>query len=251
MRWKRVLGAGVIAAFAAPAAQALEVGVGAQLWSHQAKGDFQYQGDEWSVDDSKDGFGLDRNQDGVIWANFQHPVPLVPNLQVMHTRLGTDGEGEVTVKRDFGDETYTAGQDVVTDLQLDQTDFTLYYRPLDRVLTFDFGVNVKYVDGEVQVENEDGSQQEQTDFSGPLPMLYARAAIDLPLTGLRLEGAGSAVSYDGHSLTDLRGGLRYDVVAGLGVEAGYRQLRLELDDLDDVDTDMRVEGPYAGVSFVF
>jgi len=247
MKIKSMLGAVALGMAAAPAAQAMDFG--AHLWSFETKGDFQYDGDEWSAD-SRDGFNLDRTQDGVVWANFRHPLPILPNVKVMHTRVGPDGTGTVSANRDFGGFTFGADEDVAADLTLDQTDITLYYNPLKYMPTvdLDLGLNIKYIDGDAELRSRTTGERERTSFSGALPMAYARGGFDLPFTGLSAEAVGSLISYDGHRLEDLRAGLRYELNAGLGIEGGYRRVRLKLDDLDDVDADLRMEGPYIGLS---
>ena len=83
-------------------------------------------------------------------------------------------------------------------------------------------------------------------------MLYAKARVDLPLTGLWAGLEGQGVSYDGNSLTEFNAQIGWESDLGLGIEAGWRSLELELEDFDQVDTaTIEVDGPYAALNFHF
>ena len=53
------------------------------------------------------------------------------------------------------------------------------------IASLDVGINVKQLDGTVSVASIDQTQSaEPLDFSGAIPMAYAKAEIGLPLSGL-------------------------------------------------------------------
>ncbi|WP_051246187.1 TIGR04219 family outer membrane beta-barrel protein [Thioalkalivibrio sp. ALE19] len=246
------LGAGLILAAAAAPATAVDIEIGGQGWAASPGGDIQHEGDEWSLGGSEDGLGMDRSTAFQGEFELRHGIPFVPNVQARHSRFSTDGDGEVTAEREFAGETFQIGSDVATDFDLDMTDLILSYRILDRMPTvdLDLGVHVRHFDGSVQAEGDYGVRGESS-FSAPVPMLYARGTVDLPLTGVSLKGEGSAIGYDGHMLRDLRAAARYTFDSGVGLELGYREFRLDIDDLDDVTADIRMDGPYAGVRMTF
>ncbi|QKT03302.1 TIGR04219 family outer membrane beta-barrel protein [Ectothiorhodospiraceae bacterium 2226] len=232
-----------------PAAHAdfLGFGAGAALWQHTPSGSVQYRGDEIDMRDSGNGLGLDRDRDAMIWAHLEHPVPLLPNVRLMHTSVSNAGSG--TLNHSFGSFNFSEAVDSSMDLR--QLDAVLYWELLDNWVELDLGLQVKALDGEIEVRGRTSGRQERAEFSGVLPMGYARAAFHLPLSGFAVELAGAGISYDGHRLTDLMAQVSYRSSFGLGVVAGWREQRLKLDDLDDVTADVTIDGPYAGLFYRF
>jgi outer membrane protein len=115
-------------------------------------------------------------------------------------------------------------------------------------------LNVKYLDGLVEVENRDTGERHRVAFSGPLPLLYARTEVRLPGTGFYAGGEGSYLAFEGHRVLDVSLGAGYRVglgVAALGLEGGWKRQRLRLDDFDGLDADLTIEGPYMGISAHF
>jgi len=62
---------------------------------------------------------------------------------------------------------------------------------------------------------------------------------------------GNAIGYSGSSLVDLNGYVQYEFPFGLGLRGGYRNFKLELDDIDSIDSNITMSGPYAALTFHF
>src|SRR5690606_32171473 len=92
---------------------------------------------------------------------------------------------------------------------------------------------------------------EYVELDQAIPMFYAKAQFDLPLTGFAAGLEGNIISYDGNNLTDYSAKIHYmfDSALDLGLEVGYRSMSLEVD--EDVDADIELKGPYAAVVFHF
>jgi len=129
-------------------------------------------------------------------------------------------------------------------------DLALYYELLDNWVNLDVGVNVKYVDGSISVKSDRG-RSEATDFQVPIPMLYAKARFDVPTTDLSFQVEGNYVTYDGNTLYDAEAGIRYTLALGLGLEAGYKTMKLELDNVDNVSMNSEFSGAYAKLVWDF
>ena len=84
------------------------------------------------------------------------------------------------------------GELVRSAVEFEQTDITLYYELLDRVVSLDLGLNTRYVDSRMQTSGEI-SGSESADVSGWAPMLYAAVGGELPFTGLSLGAQGSLI----------------------------------------------------------
>ena len=193
---------------------------------------------------------LDSETTGFVWLRVVPPLPLLPNFKLSHAPMKFEGAGRVGQEFSLRGQAIGVGERIDSELELDQWDVALFYNLLDNVVELDLGINVKVLDGHVSVTPEGGSTQRMS-FTAPVPMLYARVGANLPFTGLYVGAEGSAISYDGHKLADLKAGIRYTFAHVVGLEAGYRLQKLKLDDLDDVSADFEVAGPYLGVSARF
>jgi len=82
----------------------------------------------------------------------------------------------------------------------------------------------------------------------PIPMLYGKAKFELPLTGFAVEAEGNMLEISGNGITDATVKLAYESKLGLGVELGYRVFQLTLEDGDDLEAEVTVDGVYLGIS---
>lgn len=188
---------------------------------------------------------------GFVWLRLVHPVPALPNLKLSYTPLKFEGSGTISRDFTFGDVSFSGTEQVDSEAQLDQWDVTLFYEVLDNVVDLDLGLNVKVLDGYFKATGQTSGQTEEVEFAAPIPMLYADLGLNVPTTGLRFGLEASAVSYSGHSLSDVKASVGYTFAGVVGLEAGYRMLRLKLDDLEDVSADVEIDGPYLGVAARF
>ena len=83
-------------------------------------------------------------------------------------------------------------------------------------------------------------------------MLYAKARADLPLTGLWVGAEAQGISYDDNSLVEYNAQVGWESNLGLGLEAGFRSVPMEIDAFDDVQgAEIDISGPYAALNFHF
>ncbi len=220
---------------------------GAAVWQADVSGDIG------KSTTKANNLGLDDDNSNVFYVALEHPVPLLPNIKLQQTQLNIDGSD--TLKSDFtvDDQTFSANTEVHTELNFDHTDVVLYYELLDNWVNFDFGVNLRNFDGDARVTSN--NQSEQVDLNGWVPMLYGKAQFDLPFSGWSLAAEASAISYEGDRLVDTTAKVAYESdlvpLMGLGFELGYREMSLKLDELDDLEADVSIGGPYAAVTLHF
>lgn len=171
-----------------------------------------------------------------FYFNFEHPLPLVPNLRVARTHLDKDSRGRLATNFTFEGVNYAAGQVTQNTLDLSSTDITLYYELWDTSGDFDVGLTARWFKGEVDIDRT----TETTDLV--IPMLYARAEAELPLTGFYVGALVNVASYSGDSITDgeVKVGWRKKdfILPDFGVELGYRSLDLDVDEEVDIDVDL-------------
>ncbi|GAB2896424.1 TIGR04219 family outer membrane beta-barrel protein [Microbulbifer echini] len=201
----------------------------------------------------KDDFNVDKlslSEDNItfIQAALEHPIPLVPNLLLAHSKIDTDGSAELQSSVTFDDETFQTGATINSDLDLTHTDATFYYEVLDNWVNLDLGLTARMYDGEFTAISEERSETIKLD--GYLPMAYAMARFDLPFSGWSVIAQGNGTAYRGDTLTDFTAKVRWKFVPAvdLAIEGGYRIMSLDLDELDDLHSDIEIKGPYIGLN---
>ena len=236
-------------------ADALGIYLGGQIWDNQASGTF---GDGSSLVD----FNLVDEKQNSFFIAFEHPLPLIPNARIASTSLETNGMTTLDTDFDFDDETFLNGADVNADFDVSYVDYTLYYELFDNdLLSFDFGITARDFDGDVtvstQVTTSSGtvSQSDTIAVTDVVPMLYVATNVGLPLTGLNLYAQGNFLSFDDHTLYDYEVGVSYELVDNMlidvNVNAGYRAVKLELEDLNDLYTNIEFDGVFVGTTIHF
>lgn len=216
-------------------ADALGFFVGGGVWDYDPSGTFGTTGD--SIIDVESDLNFGGQQDAYVWAAFEHFVPIIPNVRVEAASMGSEGAANGLIF----DGVVVNGP---ASVELSNTDVILYYRLLDNWVNFDFGLNIRNVDGDFIIASEAVS------ISETIPMLYLSAQFDMPLTGLSLGGDINIVNYDGNDYRDIRLRAVYEIGV-IGFEAGYKTSTLVLDDVSGVSTDLEFSGAMLGAFLHF
>lgn len=227
----------------------LGVYVGAQVWQTDTSGGFA---DSSSTAD----FSFDDESNTALYIAFEHPVPFVPNVKINRTSLDNTGSTVLTTNFTFDGQLYTANSEVNSDVEIDATDFILYYELFDNdVVSFDLGVNAKYIDGTLGVVDSASNTAGSVEFSGVIPMAYSKVQLGLPFTGLSAYFEGSYLSFDDHEVSDYQAAVQYSFIESIAIDMtlqlGYRNVTVDIEDLDDVYADMEFDGVFAGLELHF
>ena len=268
---KKTAFAATLAALFTANVQANTVGLylGGQIWQSEASGIF---GEKNTLID----FNLKKEQQSNYFVAVEHPFPLLPNVRISSTTLNTVGKTNLTQEFSFGDETFPIGDNVDASFNVSYVDYTLYYELFDNGLfSFDFGLTARYFDGAVTatgptkivtttIVEEDNIDHIHTieEISSSVtagkiktddivPMLYVATNISLPLTNLSVFAQGDFLLIDDHTLYDYQVGLSYDLVDSFVVDfnltLGYRVVKMEFEDLDNLYTNLEFKGAFVGV----
>ena len=238
--------AAVTAAVTLPAhADMIGIYASADYWQYDGKADVAETGK------TQESFSFDQQEQAAIAVSFEHPVPLIPNVRVRHTTLkGTDTQNVAGFE--FGNALFPLG-DVTLDLDFTSTDLILYYEILDNIVSVDVGLAAKQVDGDITASSL--LQKETVSFKETIPMAYLSAGGSLPFTGFSFKAEAAGISYDGSNITDAQAEIKYDLIDNLlvdvGIKAGYRQLLIDLEDVEKTDAKLDFKGPYLGLEFHF
>jgi outer membrane protein len=217
------------------------------FWNMESSGSFNDSSDMQSFD-------LDTESNAILTLAFEHPLPLVPNFKIKTNDLSSSGNQRLSEDFNFSDTDFPAGLDVRVDFEAQNTDFIFYYEIFDNdTVSFDLGMNLKYLDGDIEVESNGVRASEA--FDGYVPMLHGAVQIGIPATRLSAFGDLSLLSMGGHTLQDYTAGVAFKLVESLAVDislkGGYHRISLELDDLDGIYTDWAFDGAFLGVQADF
>lgn len=215
-------------------------------YNHAPTGTAQYQGDVLKLEDT-----LKWESEGDIFmkAYLEHPLPLIPNIKIGYSNFGHSGNGSVKKSFTFGGERFDTDRKIETKFDLKMYDLTLYYELLDNWINIDAGVNIKYIDGELSVKS--GTKETSTDVQVPVPMLYAKVRLDIPATDLSFQAEGNYITYNQNTFYDAEIGARYTLALGVGVEAGYKTMKLDIQEIDDLSMESDFSGAYAKLIWDF
>jgi outer membrane protein len=250
---KTVVSLGLIVLFTSYASKAdtlLGLYIGAQGWNMETVGGF-------SEDGTNNEFNFEDKGQSNLYVAFEHPLPLIPNIKLQRTEMDTSGDVILERNFAFGGKLFAINSATTTDVKLTTTDMILYYELFDNdLISFDVGLNAKYLDGELLVtDKNDPTVNGREEFSGPIPMIYSRLAVGIPMTGFGAFVEGSFLSIDDHTLSDYQAAITYSLIENLAIDAtfqlGYRSVSLELEDLDNIYTDLEFKGIYAGLEVHF
>ncbi|SDW59288.1 TIGR04219 family outer membrane beta-barrel protein [Marinobacter mobilis] len=243
---KLIVAVGGSLVLAAPLAHADIVGVGASVsyWDSETSGQAASGND---VVDMENDLNLDSDSTTNATLYFEHPVPLLPNVRLNLTAIEQSGRGRLS----SGYGPIVVGSDVTSDLDLQQIDLTLYYEVLDNWVNLDLGLTARDLSSELTIKQAQlgGVVVDKTEVDVIIPMGYAAARFDLPLTGLSVGGEINAIGYGGDSIYDVNAYGQYEISL-LQLQLGYRQMSVDYEDGDD-KLDIDIDGPFISAGLTF
>ena len=131
---------------------------------------------------------------------------------------------------------------------INQFDATIFYPfSTHNVVSFDLGINLRYVDAELKGQSLD---QTGTHINTTLPMIYATAFFNLPFKGMSASIGGSHLQYDDYFAFDYKAKLSYTWDNGFGLEGGWQHQRFNVDS-PDVQADFESKGPFLDFKYRF
>ncbi|PHR83469.1 MAG: hypothetical protein COA59_11640 [Colwellia sp.] len=221
--------------------------IGGHMWANQADGSFGEGANNQAAFDFND------ETQGSFFVALEHPIPLIPNIKIASTTLDTVGGATITGSFTFEGETYSANSALDTTFDASYVDYTFYYELLDNdLLTFDIGITARDLESQINVVGDINgtSTSSELSVSGIIPLLYVNTIIGLPFTGFNVFAEANFLSYDDNTVYDYQIGVSYALLDNLAVDLdltlGYRAVKLELNDIDDLYSDLTFDGVFAG-----
>lgn len=266
---KTILFATTLATFIITNAQADTVGLylGGQIWQSDTNGIFGEQNTLIDVN-------LEKEQQINYFVAVEHPFPWLPNIRISKTTLDTAGKTTLTQSINFGNEVFSVDDDVKASFNVNYIDYTLYYELFDNgIFSIDSGLTARDFNGNVRVTGaaiiDDGCNDPNPSPDSPCiedgqailigkikindiePMLYVASNISLPITGISIFAQGDFLFVGEHSFSDYQIGLSYELsdskMMDFNLTLGYRAVKMEFEDLNNLYTDLEFKGAFVGV----
>lgn len=275
---KKIAFAAMLAVLMTANVQADTVGLylGGQIWHSETSGAF---GEKNALTD----FNLKNELQANYFIAIEHPLPFLPNVRISSTTLDTSGKTNSAQAFSFSGSDFIANDLITANYDASYVDYTFYYELLDnRSLSFDLGLTARDFNGDVVVTGttttvtgliilSDTEQEMEAEHftetttsvtpTGSIeidvvePMLHVASSIYLPLKGLSLIGEGDFSLIGDHSLYNYQLGLSYGLVDNmtmdLSLNLGYKVVKMEFEDLDDLYTDLEFKGVFVGATAHF
>ncbi|MDJ0778393.1 MAG: TIGR04219 family outer membrane beta-barrel protein [Gammaproteobacteria bacterium] len=236
-----VLSALIVLACSSARAEFVGLDIGASQWSASLSGAFQGSSDE-SIDLVDDLDVEDSSQSSMVLI-LEHPIQALPNLRYQGFDLDSSVPSAFDSDVNFIGQTFRSADQPDSSFDLSHEEIVLYYQLVDNWVDLDLGVDLKLFDGEISVG---GEQSATVEVDETIPLLYLSARFDLPKTGFYVGASINANLVDlGLSESEAQDStilLGYESRRGLGIEGGYKYFSLDLDDVNELDTDFEYDG---------
>lgn len=194
---------------------------------------------------------LDKPSQTYMWAQFDHALPIIPNIRIEQNTLSYAGTASTSAK--FNGIDINISNPGTIDLT--NQDFIAYWGVpfstwIPMIDEADFGIGIKQFDGKLEIT---GVTNETVDFM--LPYGYAKLHVSPPfMFGIGLEAEIKVISGLGATFNESIFKLDWSVEAPIpvidlevGVEAGYRSTSIQYDaDGGDAFLDLEFTGVFFG-----
>jgi len=176
---------------------------------------------------------------------LEHSITALPNVRYQGYNFDSSGTSTLDYDINFNGETFNSGNRVTSTFDLSHDDIVLYYEVLDNWVNLDMGLGLKRFDGEISLS---GVSSTSVDIDETIPLFYLSARFQLPVNGLyvgaSINSNFSGLNIGGSTAEDSTIMLGYESGNGLGVEGGFKYFSLDLNDVDDLDTNLKYDGLY-------
>jgi outer membrane protein len=194
--------------------------------------------------------------DTYLWLLIKHPIPIIPNIRLEY--VTAYDQGKVT----GGFKDFIAPTVANASIGLTEYDIIPYYNLLDNTfwLTVDLGLDIKVIELVYKAEGVDVGSVVDTNYEGtetiPLPLLYLRTRVEIPVTNIGVEADVKYITYSGSTVYDARVKLDYTLnfipIVQPAFEIGYRVQKIDLTSDDErTRVDLEFTGVYAGLMLRF
>jgi outer membrane protein len=187
------------------------------------------------------GLNMDANNSFYGWASIS--LPVLPDVKLKYENLVVEGTNNFTLNETVYGQTFNLDGDIASSLDLSYLDLALTIGLPLPVVDFDLGLNIRSMLGGFSATGDVGGTRETVDAafeigSTPLivPMGYVSAGATIPGAGVKVSGELSTLPLGDTKFSDwnIKGTwyapLPTNLLAKVGVEAGYRSFNMTIGD---------------------
>lgn len=254
---KKLAPLGLVLAAASAHADFAGVHAGASYWSPSYSGGFDSGNATIGEVSLENDLGYSDTAATGLYVAIEHPIPVLPNFRIEHTRLSESSSNTLNRSIEFEGESFAQDSKVKSKFDLTHTDYTGYYEILDGLgwVSADVGMTLRMFDGEVQISDETGTTNASLTLDVPVPLLYGKGQFDIPGAPFPVAVGGmiNYLSVGGATIADNRFYLSAsaDLPVEVGAELGYRSFAMEFDDVGGLTADLTASGWYASATVHF
>lgn len=223
-----------LASLSSAQADFVGLNIGAYAWNPDISGSLRTDSDSKIQLESDLGFKDDSSSG--LSVSLEHPMPALPNVRYQTIDLKSSSRTTASKDIQFNGSTYSAAQTINSTLDLSHQEIVLYYEMLDNWINLDLGIDLKMFDGEA------GINDNRVAIDETVPMLYLSARVDLPFTGFYVGANIQQLSLGDNSAEDTTLLIGYESNLGLGIEGGFKTFTLDLNDANNLDTNLEYDG---------
>jgi len=249
-----IIGGFLLVFLAASLGQAFELGVRGYYWFPAFRGDIKVDkdylsGTEFSAKDYMDvgnkGYPSLEAYGGI----GKH------HLSLMYTQIGHSNENLLSANINFAGKTYPAGTTTDADLTLRVIDLEYQYdifkfKPILAGFTLGVIGKLKYIDGESSLSAPIIGKTKET-YGTIVPMVGLGAHLGLLANILEVRLKVSGMGYSNNLYLDGMADISVTPFPFVDISAGYRIMKIKMDNVQDVTNDFFLAGPYIGLSIGF
>lgn len=221
--------------------------IGANRWSPDLTGSFTSKNTGSSSINLKNDLGLKDHNSTNLSISFEHPIPMLPNVKYQGHDLSSSSTSNLGTAKTFNNNSYTGA--INSTLDLSHNEVALYYELLDNWINLDLGLDLRVFDGQVSISNN--TTTDRIKISETIPMLYLAARVDLPFTGFYVGANIQKLSIGDNSIDDSTLLVGYESKLGLGVEGGIKTFNIELNDTNNLNTNLEYDGLFVNGFYHF
>jgi hypothetical protein len=174
------------------------------------------------------------------------------HLALSYTPLDYSASKNISKTINFNNKNYGGSTVVNTDLRLKMFDAEYRYDLLNfENILAGFSINligkIKYLDGEAKMNSTLTGEQKQT-FGVPIPMIGTGLHVGLIANLLEARAQAAGIGYSGNYFIDALADVAVTPFPFTRIFAGYRYLKIKIDNISDTYGDLDFYGPYLGLT---
>ncbi len=173
---------------------------------------------------------------------LEHPIAALPNIRFQGSDLDSNGSDSLNGgSLSFNSQSYSDNP-VTSTYDLNHNDIVLYYELMDNWVNLDFGLDLKSFNGEISI-NDSSANNNVLPIDETIPLFYISARFNLPFNGFYVGAdINSNFNLSDSVAEDSTFMLGYQSDNGARVEGGVKIFSLDLNDSNDVDSNLEYDG---------